>query len=164
MATNDTIPGKIRLVRVDTEGNKEVVAGPFGSSELDDVNQTFNPEDYLYLNTILSGRKSAPGNARELAAPDAQYESGEELHVEFVANATVSNDVDHDFDAFTIEVLRRDKNRGRIYPDTLTVADQELSSDPTESTSDYVTIFKETVPDRQEYRVVGRVAAAAIEN
>lgn len=164
MTTGDTIPGKVRFIRVDTEGNRSVVAGPYSTSELDDVNQTFVPEDYIYLNTMMSRRKSAPAHAREEAAPGAQFLSGERIELEFKANATVGNDVDHDADTIGLDILREDKNRGRVYPDQLTVADQELSSDVTESASEWNTVFRETVPDRTEYRLVGKQGYAPVEN
>jgi hypothetical protein len=164
MTTGDTIPGKVRLVRVDTEGNREVVAGPYSTNETDDTNQTFTPEDYIYINTQLTDRKSAPLQAREEKAPRAEFQSGEQYVVEFQANSTVGNNVDHDFDGFSFDILRRDRNRGRIYPDTLTVSDQELSSDVTESATEYKAIFRETVPDRTEYRHAGRFAVAPVEN
>ena len=164
MATGDTIPGKLRLVRVDTEGNREIVAGPYGSEELDDFNGNFSPEDYLYLNTMMTDRKSAPLQAREEASPGAQFVSGERLEIEFQANSSVANDVDHDVDSFKVDILRLDQNRGRVYPDTLTVANQELSADVSESATDYTPIYRETVPDRTEYRIAGRLAAAAVEN
>lgn len=164
MATGDTIPGKVRFVRVDTEGNRNIVAGPYSTSELDDENQALNPEDYIYLNTSQSSRKSAPLQAREESAPGAQFMSGERVELEFKANATVANDVDYDADTIGLDILRMDKNRGRIYPDQLTVADQELSADVTESATEWNTVFKETVPDRTEYRLVGKQAYAPIEN
>lgn len=164
MATGDTIAGKVRFVLVDTEGNRVVVAGPYDTSELDDFNNSFVPEDYIYLNTQASSRKSAPLQAREEAAPRAQFRSGEEIVLEFVANATVTNDVDHDANTISLDILRQDKNRGRIYPDTLTVQDQELSSDVTESATEYKEVFRETVPDRTEIRLVGKQAYAPVEN
>lgn len=163
MASGDTISGKLRVVRIDTEGNQEIIAGPFGAGELDDVNQNFSPEDYLYLNTSMTSRKSAPLQAREVTTPGAQFQSGERLLVQFKANQTVANDVDVSADAWTVEILRRDKNRNRVYPDTLTVADQEVSANVGESDTEFKTIFQETVPDRTEYRMAGRLAAAAIE-
>lgn len=163
MSSGDTIGGKVRFVRVDTEGNREVVAGPYSTGDLDDVNRSLDPEDFIYLNTMMSSRKSAPAQAREEAAPGAQFLSGEQIILEAQSNTDNSRSIDHDFDAFSLDIVREDKNRGKKYPDQLTVSDQELSSSPSESATSWVEFYRETVPDRTEYRLVGKQAAAPIE-
>lgn len=163
MATGDTIPGKVRLVREDTEGNRTVVAGPYSTSVTDYDNQSFNPEEFLYVNTPISGRMDAPASSRETVATDTVFKSGEKYIVQHKSNADNSRSIDHDYDGFALDIMKRDLNRDTISPDELTVADQELSSDVSESASDYVTIFQETVPDRREYRHVGRFGVTPAE-
>lgn len=164
MATGDTHSGQVRIVREDTEGNRVVVAGPFSQDRIDYFNNSVNSEDKLYLNASLTSRVGKPLQAEERRAPGANFQSGERVIIQHKANTTVTNDIDVSVNAFDVDILRQDKNRGRIYPDSLTQADQELSTDPAESTTDFVDFYRETVPDRTEFRIAGSVEAVAIEN
>lgn len=164
MATGDTIPGKVRISREDTEGARLPVAGPFQQDRVDYFNNDVQPDEKLYINTMHSDRVAKPAGAEAVSAQQASFAAGEVLYVEFQANSTVANDIDHDADSFAIDVLTLDRNRDKIFPDTLSVADQELSADPTESATSYVDMFQYTVPDRQEVRVVGAFESVAVEN
>jgi hypothetical protein len=163
MATGETITGKVRLIREDTEGNRSVVAGPYSTSVTDYDNQNFGPSEFLYVNTPLSNRMDAPLDSRETVAGDAVFKSGEKYIVQHKSNADNSRSIDYDYDGFALDIMKKDLNRGTISPDELTVADQELSNNPSESASGFVTIFRETVPDRREYRHVGRFGVTPAE-
>lgn len=165
MGTGDGIPGNVRVVREDTEGNVVRVFGPTSNSRLDAKNNNTTAEEKLYLNTGRSARKGKPAGAENQEVPDAVWESGEKLYVQHKANSTVSNDIDHDnADAFEIGAVSLDLNRGNFFPQQLTAADTELSSDPSESDTEYVTFFEYTVPDRTRLYLAGVFMAAAIEN
>lgn len=162
MAQGDTIPGEIRILREDTEGNRNVVFGPRSQSEVDD-NADLSPEEQIYLNTGISDRVTAPNGAKKYTVPDADFQAGEKLIIQHKASS-LSEASDSDFDGWFIDTLTRDMNRGRIYPQTLTAGDNEITGDPSTSTSDYVDVFEETVPDRQEYRLAGSLIATVVEN
>jgi hypothetical protein len=164
MPTGDTHSGQVRVLREDTEGNRVVVAGPFSQDRVDYTNNDVNSEDKLFLNVSLTSRVGKPMQAEERRAPGANFASGERLIIQHKANTTVANDIDVSANTFAIDTLRQDQNRGRIYPDTLTQANQELSTDVEEDDSTFVDIFQETIPDRTEIRLAGAFEAVAVEN
>lgn len=164
MATGDTHAGQIRIVREDAEGRVIPVLGPISQDRVDYFNNDVNAVEKLYVNTALSDRKAKPANAESMTAASAEFKPGEVLRVQHQANAEVANDIDVDADAFNIETMKRDMNRGTISNDPLTVADQELSTDPSESTDGWIDIYQYTVGDRKERRIVGSFEAVAVEN
>lgn len=164
MATGDTHGGQVRVMREDTEGNRVLVAGPFRQSRIDYFNNDVDSVEELYLNTAMSARVAKPANAESRQAPNATFYAGEQMLVQHQADATVTNDIDVSASAFGISVLKEDKNRGTKTNPTLTVADNEESSDPSEATDSWVTFFSYTVPDRTEVRLAGSFEAVAVEN
>lgn len=161
MGAGDTISGVVTVRREDTQGNKEIVA-PEMSSDRVDHNVSKDAEEKLYLNTRRSDRVTRPAGAEDRDAPDAIFAAGEVLYVSH-KSASLEEAIDHDADSFDFQVLVLDRNRGRIYPKPVTVADQELSADPDSDTGGYVDFFQVTVPDRQEWRLVGSFEVAAEE-
>lgn len=166
MGTGDGMPGNVRVVREDTEGNIVRVFGPEANQRLDTKNENTTAEEKLYLNTSISSSKGKPAGAEEQVVPNAIWESGEVLKIQHKANSSFgSSKIDYDQeDAFEIGAVSVDLNRGNKFPEKLTSADTELSADVDESTSDYVTFFKYTVPDRQRLYLAGVLGAAAVEN
>jgi len=163
MGAGDTIAGKVRVVREDAEGNVSRVIGPFPTDRVDYTNNDISSAEKLYVNVGNSARVGAPANAETKGAPDARWYAGEVIRVQH-QSSNLQEAVDRNFDGTNIEILEQDKNRGSISPETLTVDDQELSSNPTSSTSDWVTFFESTVPDRTEWRIAGSFEAIAAEN
>lgn len=165
MATGNTHPGEIRVVRQDAEGNTIRVFGPVEQSRVDYANNDLDAEEKLYINTGLTQRRTKPSGAESVTVPDAQWGPAEVLQVQHQANATTANDIDHDFsDIAEINVLITDLNRNKVFPRTLGVNQQELSSDPTEATDSWVTFYEYTVGDRKKMNVAGRFGAVAVEN
>jgi len=165
MATGDTVGGRVRVVREDSEGNTVRVFGPVNQSRIDYLNNDVGPDERLYVNTSLTGLRAKPAGAESITATDAVFFAGEVLKVQHRANSTVSNDIDHDNpDSFDINILETDLNRGASFPETLTVSDQELSADPAEATGAWVTFYEVTVPDRTRYNLGGSFEAVAVEN
>lgn len=164
MAAGDTIAGSIRVVREDTEGNRNVVLGPVSQSSVDGKNGGLGVEEKLYVNTMRSDRVQAPLQAKEIAADAARFFPGESFFVQHLS-ASLEEASDSDAaDAFEIHTLKQDKNTGRVFPTVLTEADNEITGNPATSTSEWVDIYQETVPDRQEFRLVGEFLAGAYEN
>lgn len=164
MAGGDTIAGKVRIVRQDAEGNVTRILGPHSQDRLDYFNNTVNPNEKLYYNVSVSDRVGAPANAETKVAPDAQFLAGEVLRVQH-KSSNLEEAADYDKgDTVNIDILEADQNRGSIAPDQLTIDDQELSSNPTTSKSDWVTFYEVTVPDRKEWRIAGQLEAVAVED
>lgn len=164
MATGDTISGSVRVVLRDTQGNENVVFGSIPQSQTDYENQSLSPDEKTYVNTRRSGKVAAPSGAKTRSAPNAVFESGEQLLVQHQASATVTNDVDHDADTFSLEGVTVDLNRGNSFIDVKDVSDQELSSDPAESADEFVTIYQTTVGDRERFLLAGEQEFTAVEN
>jgi len=165
MASGETIDGAVRVVREDTEGNTVRVFGPIDQERVDYANQQLSADNKLYLNTSLSDRKGKPTNAESQTVPDAQFLAGETLKVQHSADSSVSNDIEAGASgAYEIDTLVRDMNRNNVFPETLRAPDNEISGTVSESTSQFVTFYQFTVPDRQEYSLTGRFGAAALEN
>lgn len=164
MATGDTHPGQVRIVLEDTQGNQNVVFGSVPQSQLDYTNNSVSPDEKTYVNTRRSSQVAAPGGAKTRSAPNAVFESGEKLLVQHQASSTTANDIDHDFDSFTLEGITVDLNRDNSFIDVKTVADQELTADPTETTDGWTTFYETTVGDRERFLLAGEQEAVAIEN
>lgn len=164
MAAGDTITGSVRVVKEDTEGNRNVVFGDVSQAAVDGKNGSLSPSEKLYINTMHSRRVKAPLQAKEYSAPGAQFLPGEKIIVQHISSSLEEASDSDATDAFGIDVLKQDRNTGRIYPQTLSEADNEVTSNPSTSTSEYVDIFEETVPDRQEFRLAGEFTAGAYEN
>jgi len=164
MASGDTINGQIRIVREDTEGNIVRVFGPIDQSRVDAVNSNTTAEEKLYLNTVRSDRKGKPAGAENQEVPDAIWESGEKLFIQHQADATVSNDIDPEASgAFELGSVSLDLNRNNFFPEVLRATNNEISGTVSESTSEWVSFFEFTVPDRTRLYLAGRLMAAAIE-
>lgn len=163
MATGDTIAGVVEVYRVHRSGAEIPVAGEFRQDAVDYHNNSVSPEEKLYINTSKTQYRTKPMGAQEEVAPGAQFFSGEVLRVKHQADSLEEAADYDDADAFGIQVVEQDKNRGTTKGVTLTVQDQELSSNPTSSSSDLVTIFEATVPDDTEWRLAGEFQAIATE-
>lgn len=163
MASGDTIPASIRLTRFDSEGNENRVAGDYPSDAIDDENQSLSQDQKLYINTMHSSRRSAPLQATRESAPDAQFFPGEELRLKAQSYSDNARSINVGADVFEVQLIERDMNRGTLNPRTLSQNDQELSSNPAESDSQYVEYFRATVPDRTEWRIVGSLVGPPIE-
>jgi len=156
VAAGDTISGNLRFARQKANGSVEVVAGPFSSWEMDHKG---DPSNSPWFNVP---RDYAPQGANLKYAKDAVWKSGEIILVQH-KSASLAEAADYDADEVFIGVLQEDLNRDERIPRTLTVADTELTSDPTTSTSDWVTVFKYTVPDRTKIALFGMSNVAVVE-
>jgi len=163
MAAGDTIDGQIRIVLEDTQGNRNIVLGSLPQNKLDLVNQTLDPNERTYVNTSLTMRTSAPAGAQTRTAENAVFEPGESLIVQHKSTTASARSHDVDFDAYGIEGVTVDLNRGNDFSETLTASDQEIASNVSESDTEFVDIFKFTVPDRQRFLLAGQLEAVGIE-
>jgi hypothetical protein len=162
MASGDTIPGSIRVQRVDTEGNNVNIFNSFDQSRVDGT-KTTDASDLLYLNTKYSDRYSKPSGAESRSNADAEFAAGEELLIlHRSAGSTASIDVD-EASAFTVNVVQEDLNRGRFFTPTLTAPDNEVTSNPSADPDEFVQVYKFTVPDRQRLLLAGSFEATATE-
>jgi len=164
MGTGDTISGSVRILLVDTQGNRNVVFGSLPQDKLDDTNNDLNPDQKVYVNTGRSGRVTAPAGAQTRSAPDAVFEAGEQIVIQHQASATVTNDIDLTADSFDIETVSKDLNRDNAFINVLGQNDQELSGSVAEDDAEFVDMYQYTVPDRTRVFIAGAIAAAAIEN
>jgi len=157
MAAGDTIAGSIRVVKEKTLGDRVVVAGRFGASEVDHKD---DPENSLYINPNPAVR--LPIGARAVKAPLAVFNPGEILEIQHLSSS-LQEPADYDADEFFIGIIEEDLNTGELRERQLTVADTELTANPTTSTTSWVTIFKYTVPDRRRIYLAGAFNVAAVE-
>lgn len=165
MATGDTIPGGIRVMRVTAEGSTERIFGPEPQDRVDYVNGSSSAEEKLYINTAISDRMKKPSGAESKTVPDAQWGPGETILIQHRADSTVANDIDVDLaGAFAISGVETDMNRNTKYPNTLRSGDNSVSNDVAEATDDWVTFFKYTVGDRKKFNMAGPFGVSAVEN
>ena len=164
MATGDTIAGSVQVVLEDTQGNQNIVFGAIPQAQVDYTNNTVSPDEKTYVNTRRSSKIAAPAGAKRRSAPNAVFESGEKLLIQHKASATVANDIDHDFDGFLIEGVTVDLNRDNPFIDPKTVADQELTADPSENADEFETFYETTIGDRERFLMAGEIEAVAAEN
>jgi len=163
MGSGDTINGAVRVLRIDTEGNRVNIFNSFEQDRVDYLNNSVSAEEKLFLNTSLSDRYSKPAGAEARTNASAVYNPGEELVIAHKADSSgVSIDVDES-GAYAINVVQEDLNRNRFFTPTLRTPDNEIGSDPSVSTSEFVEFFKFTVPDRQRLRLAGSFQAVATE-
>jgi len=158
MAAGDTITGMLRYVREQANGTKAVIAGNFSSQELDHKS---DPANSVYLNP----RPRAPmpvGTGIPKMAPNGYLLQNEVLEVQHLS-ANLEEAIDYDADEFFISVVEIDTQWGTAVNKTLTVADTELTSDPTSSTSEWTAIFKATVPSGKKWILAGIQNVAATE-
>lgn len=167
MAAGDTISGQVRYIRENQAGDRYVVAGPFASVEMDQ--DTFNQKKFLNLGLLAqaqgaSGATGASpfGAANSSPAPEGIFHPGEKLIIQH-KSASLAEAIDYDADEYLVSVLERDLNTDIVQQRTLTVADTDLSANPTSSTSEWVTFFEDTVPDRRRWALAGHQKAAAVE-
>jgi hypothetical protein len=163
MGSGDTIDGQIRVVLEDTQGNRTIVVGSLPQDKVDYTNDTKSPDERQYINTGRSSRVTAPDGAQKRDAPNAVFEAGERLIIQHKSSSDSGRSIDHDFDSFGLEGVSFDLNRNNGFTETLTVADQELTSDISESDEQFVDIYQFTVPDRQRYFLAGQLEAVGIE-
>lgn len=156
-------PGKVRVVREDAEGNVVRILGPHQVDRIDYTNNDASQQEHLYYNVSISDRVGAPANAETKTAPNASWMPGEVLRIQHQANSGTPT-LDYDFDGVNVEILEQDQNRGSIAPETLTVDDQELSSNPTSGTDGWTTFYEATVPNRTQWRIAGSFEAVAEAN
>ena len=155
MAIGDTIAGVIRIVKEEGGGHRPLVLGATPTSYVDKDETYFthiNPDPELSI---------ARGDHKKVCK-GAVFESGEIMDIQHKSS---SDEVagDHDADEFFIEVIEVDLNHPkRPVPRTLTVQDNELTADPTTSTTEWVSIFKFTVPDRRRIALAGMFKVAII--
>lgn len=158
MAVGDTITGNIRYVREETSGNRRVIFGPISSAELD---HKADPQYSIYVNP--SPRAPMPtGHGVPKIAGDAVLWQNEVLEVQHLSSS-LEEAIDYDADEIYISIVEIDLQRGTKTPKTLTAADTELSTDPTSSTSSWVTFFKATVPSGKKWIIAGIQNVAAVE-
>lgn len=158
MASGDTISGQIRVSKLTTLGDLITVAGNFGSAEVD---HKADPENAVYINP--NPKYNLPVGASSYGAPQAIFGAGEKIRVQH-KSSNLAEDVKYDADEIFVGTIVEDLNTGMTRSSQLTAQDTEIESDPTSSTSEYVTIFEYTVPDRQRIFISGAFNVAATEN
>lgn len=155
MAAGDTIAGVVRIVKEEAGGHRVVVLGSIPTSYVDKDSSYFthvNPDPDLMMTR----------GDHKYIAKGAIFEASEVLDIQHLSS---SSEVagDYDADEFFIDVIETDLNHPkRPVPKTLTVHDTELTSDPTTSVTDWVSIFKYTVPDRRRIAIAGMVKVAIV--
>lgn len=163
MATGDTIPGQVRILLEDAQGNRNIVLGAIPQGRIDYFNSDVSPDEKLFINATLSNSVTAPAGSQKKTAPDAVFEAGERLIVQHKSNSDNSRSHDADADGFEIEGVEYDLNRDNAFTRTLTAADQELSGTISESDSEFVDIFRFTVGDRTRFFAAGSLEAVGVE-
>lgn len=156
MAAGDTISGQIRVRRIKTLGDEEVVAGPFPHSLIDHKDAH---EKGIYINVPM---RALPIGASPVYTKKGVFYAGETLQVQHLS-ASLEEAADYDADEIFISLIEVDKNTGDKLPRMLTVNDTDLSADATTSTSSWVTIFEDVVPDRRIWYLAGSFNVAAVE-
>jgi len=164
MANGDTIGGNVRVMLLDNQGNLNRVFGPLPQGKIDYTNQTTSPEERQYVNTGRSSFVTAPSGAQKRDAPNAFFESGEQLLIQHQSSSGSGRSIDHTSDSFEIEGVEVDKTRGNSAPTALTQANQELTGTTAEDDSDWVTMYQYTIPDQTRFLMAGVFEAVAIEN
>jgi hypothetical protein len=164
MASGDTIPGRVRVILLDNQGNRNRVFGPLPQSKVDYFNQEFSPDEKQYVNTNKSSFVTAPAGSQKRSAPNAVFMSGERLIVQHTSSNDSNRDINLDVDAFEIEGVEVDLTRGKAAPTTIGQASQELSGSVAEDDSDWVDIYRYTVPDQTRFNMAGLFEAVGVEN
>lgn len=157
MAAGDTIAGQIRVVKARTLGDEVVVAGPFAQSRVD---HKADPQYQLFINVP---REAVPIGGTIAYAPSATFEAGEVMHVQHKATTLAEAMSSHDADEIFVDLIEEDLNTGQKKPRQLSVADNEVSADVTSSTTSFVSIFTDTVPDRRRWYLAGAFNVAGTE-
>jgi len=157
MAAGDTISGQIRVIRETTLGNKIVVAGNFGHTEVD---HKADPQNALYINPNPKSR--IPLGARSVKSSIGMFHAGEKIIVQH-KSASLAEAIDYDADEFFVGMIEKDLNTGNLRERQLTVVDTGLTANPTSSTSLWVDIFNYTIPDRRLLALAGQFNVAAVE-
>jgi len=157
MAIGDTVSGQIRVVRETVVGERDIVLGPLGSTEID---HKADPENSMYVNPKKGDR--LPVGARSIRAKKAIFEAGEIIDVQHLS-ASLAELVTYNADEFFIGCGQEDMNRKSPRPRQLTVQDTTLTADPTSSITVWTSIFKYTIPDRQRFILTGPFNVAAVE-
>lgn len=158
MAQGDTITGEIRVVRVEPNGNETVVIGSLSSKEVDHFTE---PDKALYVNPT----KITPAPPRNPVKnfKDAVFYGNEVIKIQH-QSADLEEDIDVSKDKFDIPVIEVDKKRGQRTPKTLSVKSNDVTSNPSSSKDEWVTIYKYTVPSEVIYLISGMLNIAAVEN
>jgi hypothetical protein len=164
MASGDTIPGQVRLVLEDAQGNRNIVLGAIPQNRVDYFNNDTQPDERLYINATEADSVTAPAGSQKKKARDAVFEAGEKLIVQHKSNSDNGRSIDHDAGGQEIEGVEFDLNRQNAFTRTLTVSDQELSGTTAESASEFVDMYRFTVPDRTRFFVAGSFESVAVEN
>lgn len=165
MASGDTIDGDVYVVRRDVSDNEMKVVGRLNSTADLDTVSSDTPQGKVFVNTNLSDLVNRPNGARPISAPNATFESGEEILIKVDFNEGTANalDVDGDQGALNLGYIEQDLNRGITNTQTFTLADNEITSDPSVSAGDTVTWFRDTVGDSRKVYLAGLYEAAPSE-
>jgi len=159
MAAGDTINGQIRLEKEKPSGSRLIPFGPVSANLVDQRNDVKNQ---LYVNPPKAFNSPPPGAGNRAMAPGLVFQPGEVIRVQH-KSANLEEAADYDADEFELSVVELDLNTGERVPRTLTVADTEISANPTTSTSEFVDIYQATVPDRRRWYIAGSLNVAAVE-
>lgn len=164
MATGDQIPGQIRVNRVTTQGTEIPVLKDLNQDRVDySVANSTASVNKLFINAHLP-QVGAPGDAETRRTDMAEFFPGETFRVKHTSNTDNSRSIQVDnADIADIGIVEQDVNTGERRTSSLTNADQELTSTPSESASSFVTFYEFTVPDRTQIALAGSFEAVAIE-
>lgn len=154
MATGDTVPGKIRIMKKTVGGSLVPVVRGI-DYDLADKDTTGT----LYINPSRNRNLSENEEAKYT---NVEFHEDEKILIQHLSRS-LAEAVQYDADEFDIGIIVEDLNTGDVYADSLNTQDQALGSDPTTSTSDYVTIFEYTISGRKEVGLHSKFRAAAIE-
>jgi hypothetical protein len=169
MASGDNIPGQIRVRVQRGDGSLETVIGPRNAREW---RQT-SLKEKLFLNMrlpLIARHHTPPVEGGRFIGPAQRLRimSGETLQVEHQSNTDNSRTIDVSADEFELGAVELDTNYPKGHNDheeqrTLTVNDNEVSSNPSEDASGWVSLFKYTPSHPNLIMLGGPQQANAVE-
>jgi len=164
MASGDTINSDILIRKRDNSDNLFKVVGRFSDEELDTFDVS-DPQGKVFLNAARSNNVNPPAGARTVEAPSAVFEEGEEIRIAVIAKEGPNNplDVSGDQSQLRLRVVKVDLNTGIANPETISLADNEVTSDPAVSEGDDLLWFKDTVGTNTRVFIAGLYEAAPAE-
>ena len=143
MAAGGTIPGKLRILKQNQAGDKEVL--------MSGIDTTLADEDgtgILFFNLPPDRLKTMGASEQNRRAPFVFMEN-EKIIIEH-KSASLEEAIDYDLAAsIGIGIMKVDLNTKKRWQETLVVGDTELTANPTASKSAWVEIFRDAVPTRQ---------------
>lgn len=161
MATGDTIKGTVTVYKIETDGSRMRVAGPFPVTNVNTFGS--NPQDKVFVNVGLSGIASKPPLAQSKTFPAAEFVTGEVLEIEHSAyDDSGAREIDVSADTFNVETSEVNQQRGNRSHGVLNAERNEVTTDKS-TDADGSVIYRETIPDNQHLYLAGVFELDAVE-